>query len=183
MKLFEFLEPPDPGRLFDPLDDPLELIRREHDRQSQVCDQLDELFNFLGLEPVADWASSLRRFLSEDLPRHIKDEEEDLFPVLTRRCAGHEGLELILAQLTSEHELDMGLVEPILRELETIVEAGAPSNPTRFLADVRAFVETQRRHLIWENRAVLPLAEARLTTEDKKALGRAMAARRSASSA
>jgi hemerythrin-like domain-containing protein len=39
----------------------------------------------------------------------------------------------------------------------------------------------QRRHLNWENRVVLPLAQRLLTEEDKQDLARRMIARRSSS--
>jgi len=45
--------------------------------------------------------------------------------------------------------------------------------------NVRAFCEMQRRHLNWENRVVLPLAQTLLTEEDKQDLAQRMVARRS----
>ncbi len=162
----------------DLLDDPIETIRREHDRQFEICGELDDIFNALDLEPVVERARSLQAFLTEDLPRHIEDEEVDLYPALARRCEGDVNVEIILEQLVAEHELDRGLVEPILTELDAIVREGVPLRRTRFYMDVCAFVETQRRHLLWENRVVLPLAERLLTAADKQAVARGFAKRR-----
>ena len=166
--------PPSAGQLADPI----AYIRQEHERQCQVCDQLEDMFNSLGQPPALEQAKRIRGFLLTDLPRHIEDEESDLFPALARRCESQEGLDEVLWQLASEHELDRELVELIVRELEAVIARGTARDPLRFSLNVRAFAETQRRHLMWENRVVLPLAERHLTAEDKTAMGRSMAARR-----
>ena len=168
-----------PDASAESIGDPIAFIRKEHDRQFEICRELDEMVDFQELEPVAERARSLQRFLSEDLPRHIQDEEADLFPALIHRCEGDVNATIILEQLIAEHELDRGLVEPILAELEAIVRDGAPLRPTRFFMDVGAFVETQRRHLLWENRVVLPLADEVLTNTDKLAVAKGFAERRS----
>ena len=164
--------------LAKPLGDPIDFIRQEHDRQLRVCADLDDLFNALELEPVVERVLSLQSFLTEDLPRHIQDEEADLFPALTRRTGDDADTAVILDQLIAEHELDMGLVDPILKEFEAIIRDGVPGDPPRFFMNARMFAETQRRHLIWENRVVLPLADRVLTEADKRALTESLARRR-----
>lgn len=159
--------------------DPIEFLRQEHDRQYEICDQLENLPNFFDSDLDLDWLRSLSDFLWVDLPRHVEDEEADFFPILAQRCAAQEGLDLILAQLESEHELDLGLVDPIRAELQAILKTGAPRDPYRLLVDLRAFAEAQRRHLLWENLVVLPMAEKSLTAADRKALSAGLMARRS----
>jgi len=159
-------------------DDPIGFIRQEHDRQCEICYQLEDMVNALDQPPDLGQVELIRRFLAEDLNLHIQDEETDLFPALARRCKSHQVVDEILYQLTSEHELDKGLIDPILDALKAIVEGGAAQNSVRLARSVRAFVETQHRHLTWENRVVLPMADSHLTDEDKQAIGRSMAARR-----
>lgn len=161
--------------------DPIEFIRQEHSRQFEICDQLEDLPNALDSMLDLDWARSIQSFLFKDLPMHVEDEELDLFPILSERCSGYEGFDLMLSQLTSEHQLDLDLVEPIKAELQVILEAGAPRNRGRLLMHLRAFAETQRRHLLWENRIVLPLAEKHLTVGDREALSAKLTARRRSS--
>ncbi|MBT6984731.1 MAG: hypothetical protein HN956_10320 [Rhodospirillaceae bacterium] len=48
-----------------------------------------------------------------------------------------------------------------------------------FETSVARFVNTQRRHIIWENNIVLPLARRYLEAKDMESIGRGMAARRS----
>ena len=159
-------------------DDPIAFIRREHDRQCEICYQLEDMVNALDQPPDLGQIELIRRFLAEDLNLHIQDEETDLFPALARRCRSHELVDEILYQLTSEHELDRGLIDPILDALWEIAEGKAADYNARLAKSVRAFVETQHRHLNWENHVVLPMADSHLTSADKQAIGRSMAARR-----
>ena len=161
-----------------PLPDPIKFILNEHDRQLEICDALETLISVLDLEPVAGRASALLRFLTVDLPLHIEDEEQDLFPMLRAHCGAQGEIGEVLDQLAVEHEDDRDLACPIVADLEALSEGRAPSHPLRFHGNARAFCELQRRHLIWENRLVLPLAERHLSVADKAELGRRMAERR-----
>ena len=160
--------------------DPIEFIRREHDRQCEICDQLENLANFPETPHDSASIEAIRGFLARDLSLHIDDEEIDLFPAVAGRCDSDDVWNDILYQLTSEHELDRALARPILEELDNISESGSALNAVRFARNVQAFVETQRRHLSWENRVLLPFADKQLTDEDKVAIGARMASRRSA---
>lgn len=156
---------------------PLGVIRKVHERQGEVCDRLDELIRHLSVDPIAEEARALLDFLTEELPRHVGDEEEDLFRLLEARCPPEDGLPALLDQLSREHELDEDLVDFLVDDLRTLVSGHRLSNPVRLLNNVRAFTETQRRHLAWEEATVLPLAERRLSDDDLAYLGRRMARR------
>ncbi len=84
----------------------------------------------------------------------------------------------MLAKLTWEHELDKELVGFIVADLQRLADGFRLANPTRFLSNLRGFAATQQRHLEWEDRVVLPLAQKRLSAEDLAQMGRNMAARR-----
>lgn len=168
------------GARKDPLLDPIQFIQHDHDRQLEICSGLEELISASEAEPIAEWAASLLSFLITDLPLHVKDEELDLFPRLNSRRRPENNLADILDQLVAEHETDKGLAELVIEDLRTIADGAGPKHPLRFQMNVRAFCEMQRRHLNWENRVVLPLAEALLTEGDKQDLAHRMAARRSA---
>ena len=161
-----------------PPPDAIDFILREHDRQFEFCGTLEDLVNALDLEPIAAAAETLLSYLGRDLRLHIEDEELDLFPALASHCAEDPRLGEILQQLASEHEADSGLAELLVQDLRAIAEGRPPGHPLRFYMNVRAFCETQRRHLDWENRIVLPLAEKLLTGADRHLLGQRMAARR-----
>ena len=154
-----------------PLPDPVRFILTEHDRQLANCDALETLISVMSLEPVEDKAGTLLRFLTTDLPLHIEDEEQDLFPMLRARCGVRGETGEILDQLAMEHEDDKELANLIVADLSALHDGCPPSQPILFHSNARAFCELQRRHLLWENRLVLPLADKHLRAADKSALG------------
>lgn len=157
---------------------PLDVIRAEHDRQFLLSARLIELATDCRLGPVIRTTESLLAYLTEDLPLHCKDEEEDLFPLLRRRCLQEDGIESILAELDKDHAAERFLACHLVIDLRSIVIERRSDPPTQLFADLRVFAEGQRRHLSWENRTVLPLAHKRLRREDLVEMGRNMVDRR-----
>jgi len=162
----------------DTFEDPIAFIRDDHARQLRMCNLLDAFTEKLELEPVMPLASALLEYLTGDLPLHTQDEEQDLRPVLEQRCEPGDGLDEVLKQLTKEHELNRDLVSFMIEDLEALADGRTLSNPVRLLMNVKEFSETQRQHVTWEERVLLPLARQRLTPEDLAAIGRNMAKRR-----
>ena len=157
---------------------PLEFVLAEHTRQRRVCDWLQGFLDDAEASLATAQARSLLSYLTEDLPDHTLDEESDLFPMLLRRCRPQDRVHEILAQLSWEHKLDKDLVGFIVADLRRLADGFGLANPTRFLSNLRGFAETQRRHLEWEDRVVLPLAQKRMSAEDLVQMGCNMAARR-----
>jgi iron-sulfur cluster repair protein YtfE (RIC family) len=162
-----------PGTFLSPLD----AILLEHDRQRVIADWLLEFANKQQLSPVLKEAEALLAFLTHDLLLHHKDEEDDLFPMLRLRCKPEDQIGGILAELDRDHAAESFLIRDIAVDLRVIVDGTDLESPARFLGSLCVFAEGQRRHLSWENKAVLPLAGKRLTPKDLEALGRNMAAR------
>lgn len=157
---------------------PLTAILSEHDRQLVISEWLLQLANDQRLRPVLEEAAALLAFLTRDLPLHHKDEEDDLFPMLRLRCTSEDAIDGILAELDRDHAAESFLIRDIDVDLGVIVDGRELENPGRFFTSLRIFAEGQKRHLLWENKVVLPLARRRLTRKDLEALGRNMAARR-----
>jgi hypothetical protein len=157
---------------------PLEFVLAEHQRQCRVGDWLQGFVDDAEASLATVQATSLLGYLTEDLPAHTLDEELDLFPMLLRRCRPEDRVPEVLAQLSWEHKLDKDLVDFVVADLRRLADGFSLANPTRFLSNLPGFVETQRRHLEWENRVVLPLAQKRLSAEDLEQMGCNMAARR-----
>lgn len=158
--------------------DPIAFILEQHERQLAICDRLEDLITIPIDQLEARSVHALLDFLTTDLPDHIEDEERDLFPILGARLADDQNLSVILDQLILEHELDRDLVEPIVEGLRLVVDGGDLVDPTVFYASVMTFAEAMRRHLNWENRVILPLAETVLSEDDRLQLGERIAARR-----
>ncbi len=166
--------PLQPNAFFRPLD----VLRWEHDRQLQTSEWLLQQTRYERLEPFIEAVEDLMGFLTQDLVFHHQDEEEDLFPTLQKRCRPRDSFESILAELVRDHATEGFLMRDIVTDLRRVAKSEDVEDPGRFFASLKIFAEGQKRHLIWENEVLLPLAKLRLTEIDLEALARSMTARR-----
>lgn len=157
---------------------PLDVLRWEHERQLQTSDWLLQQTRYERLEPLIEAVDELLGFLTQDLVFHHKDEEEDLFPTLQKRCRPRDSVEAILAELVRDHATEGFLMRDIVTDLRRVAKRRDVEEPGRFFASLKIFAEGQKRHLTWENEVLLPLAKMRLTDIDLEALARGMTARR-----
>jgi hemerythrin-like domain-containing protein len=158
---------------------PLDFLEAEHYRQRIVLDHLDVLAQ--GVEPAGAAAAMVAetlRYMREDLPHHVADEERDLFPLLRRRAKPGDDIEFILALLASEHLRDHELSVGVIAALERRERGAANGRLPPLAVVVPAFAETQRRHLAWENALIIPRARHILGSSDLARLARSMAKRR-----
>ncbi|MDJ0950750.1 MAG: hemerythrin domain-containing protein [Alphaproteobacteria bacterium] len=165
---------PDPDRFLDPI----EYIRVEHERQQEICGLLESALASAPDDPSRADLDAVLHYVVEEMPNHILDEEEGLFPLLEERCRPDDGVRDILELLRLEHDVDRELAARVRDSLQALLDARPFGDPEGFLRDCYTFVETQCRHLAWENEVVLPIARIRLTPEDRESLGRSMATRR-----
>lgn len=158
-----------------PRADPIDYIAEEHLRQREICAALDRL---AALDPPdADLAIEILHHLNTWLPRHFRDEEEDLFPLLRRRSQPGDDINDTLDRLAADHAQSTEMQGRVRRILEGII--GLELAPSRQDAELLvAFAAGERRHLIVENAIVLPLARARFTARDRRSLRLRMLARR-----
>lgn len=157
---------------------PVDFLAAEHERQLAICDLLDHLARNPRHAAALSELTQVRDYLVRELPQHTEDEEEDLFPLLARRCPKTDDVQDIFAVLRREHDRDRGLVEELVANLDSLIDGHALPDLASFMANAFAVSETQRRHLAWENAVILPRALRHLNDEDFAALTRAMAARR-----
>jgi hemerythrin-like domain-containing protein len=159
---------------------PIAFLDREHQRQSVTYGILKVLADQPSAASARADASAILVSLTEHLPLHLKDEEEDLFPLLRSRAQPADRIDLVLRQLSGEHKADERLATELIGDLRRIAQGKPPADATRFRMNAHAFADFQERHLKWENAVVLPLAQERLSREDISELGRRMAERRAA---
>ncbi len=170
--------PPKPQATAESLADPLGFMEVEHAWHDAVTRWIEAVLDGLENRPIQAEAEVMVEFLTRDLPRHIQDEEEDLFPLLKERCGNDSSTKAVISRLSEEHKLDEDLVDFIIADLQMIAANKRVPNLMRFFANASGFAENQRRHLAWENQTVLPLARKSLTEADVKTLARGMAERR-----
>jgi len=166
------------------LREPIEYIFADHYRLRQIIATMDRLLTEgVYAQPPTDEAIAadmavIHAYLRDELSPHIADEEDDLFPRLELRSPADYETKQILATLHQEHEEDLALIQPLVSGHADLLAGKPAANKELFETSVVRFVETQRRHIIWENNIILPLARRRFSVEDMEEIGRDMAARR-----
>ena len=108
---------------------------------------------------------------------HAADEEHDLLPLLDLRCNGDDALGEIGDVIERDHVSGERLKADVIADLAALATGQPLNRPLEFIVTALAFEEHLRRHHMWENLTLMPLARRRLTAEDLAALGRAMAQR------
>ena len=156
---------------------PIGAMWQEHDRQLRVSAWLLGNAEAQRFEPLDNMVHGLLGFFTEDLLLHHKDEEECLFPMLRSRCEPEDKIENVLAELNQDHATESFLMRNIVVDLRRAVEGRRIESPSRLFSTLRTFALGQERHISWENKVVLPLAEMRLTPTDLEALSETMASR------
>lgn len=165
------LAPTDPALLATPL----EFISADHMRERQICAVIDSMV----LTPPFDRkaARTVLRFLNEEWSDHLRDEAEDLFPLLARRCQPEDGIGAAIARIKCDQDEAAHLLPEMRVTLARCLDAACDLSAqdrdllTRFAGHVR-------RHLLAETAILLPIARARLTWRDLTALSHRMRARR-----
>lgn len=160
--------------------EPIEYIFADHCRQADMCETLREFAAQHGTSvPDLTTAERILHCLDVELNLHIADEEMDLFPRLRARALPEDHFPDLLRLLSKEHERDRALSETVRNRLARIVQGDPQGNPEPFRRAAVTLAASHLSHLNWENAVILPLARKRLTPDDLKAIGRAMALRRS----
>ena len=171
MRQGDGLSPTDPALLATPLD----FLSEDHMRERQVCCVIDRLALSMSFDHSA--AQTVLRFVNEELNLHMRDEAEDLFPLLTRRCPAEDGIGRAISRIRSDLDEATRLLPGLRAVLARCLDAGGElATEDRQL--LTQFAGHVRRHLAAENAILIPIARARLTRRDLQRLSRQMRARR-----
>ncbi len=146
--------------------DPIGLISEEHALQRELCDLLEALAD--GLPHSFDKALAVIAvsILEGSVPRHMRLEDEALFPVLRTRVATDDPLHAALACLEDEHERDGATLVELTDALKTAASESSVKNADMLGYMLRGYFDGQRRHIAWEDRVILPVARQVLTADD-----------------
>jgi hemerythrin-like domain-containing protein len=130
-------------------------------------------------------ATSLRYF-REAAPKHTADEEESLFPRLSR--LDRPDLQPLLARIDSLQQ-DHECAERSHREVDHLGQLWladgqlSPQDAEHLTTVLTHLAELYRRHIAMEDTEVFPFAANALASSDRYAIGAEMAARRGIGSA
>jgi hemerythrin-like domain-containing protein len=157
------------------LADPLDFLCADHMRERQVCSLIDRLALSEAFDHSA--AKTVLRFVNEELNVHMRDEAEDLFPLLALRCLAEDGIGRAISRIRTDLDEATRLLPGIRAALARCLDDGtALSSEDRQL--LTRFSGHVRRHLAAENAILLPIARVRLTRRDLLKLSRQMRTRR-----
>ncbi|MBP0464279.1 hemerythrin domain-containing protein [Roseomonas sp. PWR1] len=164
-----------PGALFGSLDpallaDPLGFLSAEHARQRALLGHLERFARKPGRRGRVAMARALAAWLAHDLPLHLRDEEESLFPRLPAVIAP------LVDTLAADGRVAARQCAMLQADLLAIAR-GHPA-PARFLPAALDFAAAYRRHLALEEAELLPAARRILNTTERDAIAGEMAARR-----
>lgn len=159
------------------LTNPLAFIAEGHLRTRQICALMDGVAS--NENPQQADLERILTYLNTEFAAHLADEDSDLFPLLRLRCEPEDEIERLLDRLEQEH-LKASEQAPRVRDILLQCIGGLSGLSSDECEVLRAFSGNLRRHLVFENAIVLPLAQARLNEHDLDQLRQCLAARRTA---
>ncbi len=110
-------------------------------------------------------AAAAAAYLAEDFLFLVAEEEDNLLPLLQRRLLLGDDMDELFRQLSDEHSQDRAQALALAAQCRDFAAGGAGDWPDLCEA-LGQFAERQRRHLVWEDATILPLARARLSGDD-----------------
>ena len=143
--------------------DPFEMLERCHRRLEET------LATLLGPSPSRQALDEALAFIDRAVKRHEDDEEQSLFPRLSRvpQLAG------LLDRLTIQHRDQTALVEELRAQL-----GAAKPDEARLRDVVERLDAAYRQHINIEERELFPAAKAALDADDLGGMASEMEARR-----
>jgi hemerythrin-like domain-containing protein len=146
--------------------DPIGYLEHAHQEQLRLCDMLAEIADSLPRNIDRLKCFYVAGKLRISIRVHQLDEDRGLFPAMRRYAELAKILDVSLERLQSEHIEDESLSNDIIEALEGL-SRGQPVHSIDGLAFMlRAFFDSHRRHIAFENEVILPKARAVLAPED-----------------
>ncbi|MCU0831032.1 MAG: hemerythrin domain-containing protein [Rhizobiaceae bacterium] len=158
--------------------DPLGFMARAHQDQLRICELLEEI-----ADSLPSRVDRLKCFYAAGKLRttmriHHLDEERGLFPALRRHAQINRSLASSLERLESEHIEDDSLSQDIIDALERLASGEAVSSVDGLSFMLRAFFDSHRRHIAFEDEMVLPAARQHLDRAELEDIEAVMLANR-----
>jgi hemerythrin-like domain-containing protein len=158
-------------------DSPLEMLSACHDRIMDQCTTLQKLMNHLPMngcdEQAQQAAQGIMRYFDTAGHFHHLDEEEDLFPLLL--AANNPGANDLIQHLLNDHKTMDAAWLKLREQLQAIADGKLATLERGLVAD---FSLAYGKHVMLENRQLIPFAAHQLNPQQLQELGAKMAARR-----
>lgn len=155
----------------------MSVLQRAASRQMSFCAEMETMADALP-SLASDRAAWLVARLREHAAGVADLEERTLFPVLEPRRRVDPTLDEAIDQACADHSDDADLACELSEALETIRASGRAANPSALGYLMRCYFEQRRRHLRWEDRAILRPATALMDAADHADLAHRLSVRR-----
>jgi len=157
-------------------DDPLGVLRADHERILEHCEILEKLLPHIAENGVDEEARrtirSVVHYFTTSTVHHHQDKEQNLFPIVNRQSLK---LADIIYRLKREHGELTSTWNRIQGDLKT---PAALQDNKAFATQVEKFCSDYRQHIAYEARELLGIAQHVLSQRQLEELGDAMARRR-----
>lgn len=157
------------------LTNPLDFISEDHLRERQICAVIDDLA--IATSPDRQSVLTVLRFLNEELIVQQRDEAEDLFPLLVRRCSEEESIEKTINRIRADQVGAIRLLPQVRVTLTDYLDTGADLT-VEDRTTLTEFAGHMRSHLVAAHAILLPIARSRLTRADLRMLSKHLRLRR-----
>jgi len=156
--------------------DPLAVLRADHERILEHCEILEKLLPHIAENGVDEQARSnisrVVHYFTTGAAHHHQDKQQNLYPVLNRQSLK---IADIIYRLKGEQGELTSLWDALLVDLKTPT---ALADNKSFATRVDKFCGDYRRHISYETRELLAIAQHILSRRQLQELGDAMAKRR-----
>ena len=98
------------------LGNPIDFLGDDHFREREICGTLDRI----AATDSPDYADAMDvlSFLKLELPLHLADEEESLFPLMIERCEAEDEIGQVFSKMQRDHIYDVQGTSEIILTLE-----------------------------------------------------------------
>ncbi len=151
--------------------DPFSYLSYEHVIEERLCDLLEAIADALpdSVSPVC--AKTAVDYLQSRFPGHIGMENQIVIPVLKRVKSVGPSLGRGIKQALQEHAADEDAAAELAEALTAFTGSREAGDANALGYMLRGFFEQLRRHIVWEETLLYPLARSDIAAADMDGLG------------
>ena len=151
--------------------DPFAYLFHEHVIEERLCDLLEASADALADGVSPDCGKTAVDYLQSRFPRHIALENEIVFPMLKAARVADLSLGRAIKQALQEHAADEDTAAELAEALTAFMDRGKVGDANALGYMLRGFFEQRRRHIVWEEALLYPLARGNIAAADMDGLG------------
>ena len=151
--------------------DPFAYLSYEHVIEQRLCDLLEAIADALPESVFPVCAKAAVDYLQSRFPGHIALENEIVFPALKAARSVSLSLGRAVKQALQEDAADEDTAAELAEALTAYTDDRKTGDANVLGYMLRGFFDLRRRHIVWEETLLYPLARSNIEPEAMKALG------------